>query len=68
MTLVNGRVSSFDEHRGLGKIITDDGTVYSFHCTMIADGTRTIAVDTDVKFEISPGPLGRWEATAITPA
>jgi cold shock CspA family protein len=62
---VTGKVSSFDEHRGLGEITGADGTVYPFHCTVIVDGTRTIAVDTPVEFEVRPGLLGRWEAAAI---
>jgi len=65
MTL--GRVSAFDEHRGLGEVTADDGTVYPFHCTAIADGTRTIAVGAGVGFEIRPGRLGRWEAAGIKP-
>ena len=64
---MGGQVSAFDEHRGLGEITAADGTVYPFHCTAIADGTRTIASGTNVEFEIRPGRLGRWEAAAITP-
>ncbi len=60
-----GRVTAFDERRGIGEITGDDGTVYPFHCTVIADGSRTIAVDTAVEFEIVPGHQGRWEAAAI---
>jgi cold shock CspA family protein len=56
----------FDEHRGLGEITGADGVVYPFHCTAIADGTRTITVDTTVEFEIVPGLLGRWEAATVT--
>jgi cold shock CspA family protein len=63
---VTGKVTAFDEHRGLGEITGDDGTVYAFHCTVIADGSRTIAVDTPVEFEVAPGLLGRWEAAAVT--
>ena len=40
---------------------------YPFHCTRIADGSRTIAVKTAVEFELVPGQLGRWEAADITP-
>jgi cold shock protein len=65
---VTGTVSAFDERRGLGEIRADDGTVYSFHCTVIADGTRTIEVGAPVKFEVVPGRLGRWEAAGIKPA
>jgi cold shock CspA family protein len=65
---VEGKVSAFDERRGLGEITADDGTAYPFHCTVIADGTRTIEVGTPVTFEVVPGALGRWEAAAIKPA
>ena len=34
-----------------------------FHCIAIADGSRTIAVGTAVKFDLLP-KLGRYEATA----
>jgi len=64
---VTGRVSEFSEHRGLGDITADDSTIYPFHCTQIADGTRAIAIGARVEFDIVPGPLGRWEAAAIKP-
>ena len=60
-----GSVTAFDDHRGIGEITADDGTVYPFHCTAIADGTRTIAVGTAVDFEVTPGHQGRWEAASI---
>ncbi len=65
---MTGSVTAFDEHRGLGEITAPNGTVYAFHCTAIADGTRTIAVGADVQFEVRPGRVGNWEAAAITPA
>jgi cold shock CspA family protein len=58
-------VSAFDEHRGLGEISADDGGVYPFHCTVITDGTRMIAVGTAVEFAVVAGHLGRWEAAEI---
>lgn len=61
-------MAAFDERRGLGEIDGDDGTRYPFHCTRIADGSRTIAVKTAVEFDVVPGALGRWEAAAIAPA
>jgi cold shock CspA family protein len=64
----HGKVSAFDEHRGLGELLGDDGATYPFHCTAIADGTRTIAVGAVVQFEVVPGRSGRWEAAAIEPA
>jgi cold shock CspA family protein len=62
-----GRVTEFDEYRGLGEVEADDGRRFSFHCTAIADGTRTIPVDTSVEFEVVAGPLGRYEAGSVRP-
>lgn len=64
---MTGKVSAFDDRRGVGEVTADDGTAYWFHCTRIADGTRTIAPGTPVEFEVVPGHKGRWEAAAITP-
>jgi cold shock CspA family protein len=64
---VTGTVVAFDEHRGLGEVEADDGTRYGFHCTGIADGSRTIATDAAIEFEVRAGPLGRWEAARIVP-
>lgn len=63
---MHGKVIAFDEHVGLGEIEARDGQRYPFHCTRIADGTRTVEVGAVVTFEIVPGHLGRWEAAAIT--
>ena len=64
---MNGVVTAFDERAGLGTVTAEDGTAYAFHCTAIADGTRTIPVDTKVTFELRPARGGRYEAAAITP-
>lgn len=64
---MTGTVVAFDEPRGLGEIEGEDGVRYPFHCTRIADGSRTIEVRTAVEFEIVAGHLGTWEAAAITP-
>ncbi len=61
-----GTVAAFDPASGLGEITGDDGTVYPFHSTVIADGTRDIAVGAAVEFDVIPGHLGRWEAAAVT--
>ena len=63
-----GRVTEFDPERGTGLIIGDDGARLPFHCTQIADGTRDIAVDTAVRYDVVPGSLGAWEAAAVEPA
>ena len=64
---MTGAVADFDEAKGYGTIRADDGPEYFFHCTQIADGSRTIAVGTPVAFDVMPGHLGRWEATAVIP-
>ena len=66
-SMLRGTVTTFDEPKGLGTIMAEDGGLYPFHCTQIADGTRTIAVGQAVRFEILP-KLGRYEATAIESA
>lgn len=63
-----GVVTSFDEEKGWGSIRSDDGEEHFFHCTSIADGTRTIETGTEVRFEVRAGNLGRWEAAGIQPA
>ena len=61
-----GTVRHFDEARGLGEV-SDGASAWPFHCTAIADGTRTIAVGAKVAFEVRPGHLGRDEAVGIEP-
>lgn len=62
---MKGTVTDFDDPRGLGTVTAEDGAAYAFHCTAIADGTRTIDVGTAVEFDVVPGRMGRWEATAL---
>ena len=61
---MRGTVTAFDDHKGWGTITGDDATSWYFHCTQIADGSRTIAVGAVVVFEPLPR-LGRYEATHI---
>ena len=60
-----GTVAEFDEAKGYGTIRSDDGRALFFHCTQIADGTRTIPVGAAVEFEVAAGRNGQWEATVI---
>jgi len=64
---MKGIVAAFDKSRGAGEITGADGATYPFHATVITDGTRDIAVGTEVEFEVVPGHLGRWEAARVTP-
>jgi cold shock CspA family protein len=65
--VITGTVADFDEHLGWGTVRSGPGAEHFFHCTAIADGTRTIAVGAAVRYRIVPGRLGRWEAAEITP-
>jgi CspA family cold shock protein len=61
----DGTVTDFDESRGLGEVTDENGTVYTFHCVEIADGTRSIAVGTPVRFDVM-AKFGRYESARIS--
>jgi cold shock CspA family protein len=63
--LRTGTVTDFDERVGLGIVTDARGDVFPFHCTAIADGTRTITVGTAVAFRVVAGRTGRWEAGSL---
>jgi len=63
---LTGTVTEFDDVKGLGTVTGDDGREWFFHCTQIADGSRTIEVGTAVTFEVVPGHLGQWEAARLS--
>jgi cold shock CspA family protein len=66
---IHGVVDEFDEPAGYGWVVADGGRGrWFFHCTAIADGTRSIEVGATVAFAIEPGHLGRFEATDLRPA
>lgn len=65
--MATGTVTEFDDPKGWGTVTSDDGVEHFFHCSAIADGTRTIEVGAAVRFDVVPGPRGRWEASAIAP-
>ena len=62
-----GTVSSFDSHIGAGEV-TERATArtWFFHCTRIADGSRSIEEGTAVEFEVAPGSNG-LEAVGLRP-
>ena len=61
---MRGRVTEFDEGRGLGTITAEDGQTYPFHCTQLTDGSRQVDTGQDVRFDLLP-KLGRYEAGTI---
>jgi cold shock protein len=63
-----GTVATFDDAKGFGTVRDDaTGEEHFFHCTAIADGTRTIGVGAVVTFDVVAGRNGQWEARAIKP-
>jgi cold shock CspA family protein len=62
-----GTVTAFDEHGGYGTVSDAAGTEWTFHCTAIADDTRSIEVGAVVEFDVVPGRMGHWEATNLRP-
>jgi cold shock CspA family protein len=64
---MRGVVARFDDHAGVGTVRVDDGREIFFHCTAIADGSRSITEGTDVEFEVVAGHLGQWEARNLEP-
>lgn len=63
-----GTVVSFDEVKGYGEVQAEDGEGLFFHCTAVADGSRTIPVGARVVFRVVAGHRGRWEATGLVKA
>ena len=63
---VLGPVVAFDAARGLGTVEAGDGRRLPFHCTAIADGSRTVEVGAAVAFVVVAGHLGRAEARGLT--
>ncbi|MGH9278204.1 MAG: cold shock domain-containing protein [Acidimicrobiales bacterium] len=61
----DGLVIAFDDDAGHGRVRREDGEELFFHCTAIADGSRTIEVGATVSFLVVPGHNGQWEATDL---
>lgn len=65
---ITGVVASFDEERGIGTVRSEAGEEHFFHCTAIADGSRTIDEGAAVTFRVVAGRRGQWEATDLEAA
>ena len=61
----DGVVRFFDVPAGLGVVDDGVGNSWMFHCTQIADGTRSIEPGQAVRFDVRPGGPGRFEAFAV---
>ena len=56
---------AFDPDRGLGTVRDDGGSELAFHCTALADGTRSVEVGTRVVYVIAAGHRGLVEARGL---
>lgn len=65
--VLRGTVTAFSDEDGLGQVTGDDGGVHPFHCTAVADGSRTVEVGTLVSYQLVPAHHGRLEARPVTP-
>jgi len=70
--LRRGIVVGFDDPAGYGTIAetepdNDSGEEWFFHCSAIADGSRTIDPATAVICRVAAGRMGQFEAIDIRP-
>lgn len=63
--MLTGRVARFDEHRGDGVLVADDGETFYFHCVDLADGTRSVPVGARVTARRVVGHCGADEAAHV---
>jgi hypothetical protein len=63
---VIGRVESFDDGRGDGVLLSDDGERFYFHCVSIADGSRHMEAGVRAHGERHVGHVGRDEIVDVS--
>jgi hypothetical protein len=63
---VAGVIESFDDRRGDGVLLSDDGERFYFHCVSIANGTRHIEPRVRAQGHRRVGHVGRDEVLDVT--
>jgi DNA-binding transcriptional LysR family regulator len=63
---VVGYIESFDDRRGDGVLLSDEGERFYFHCVSIANGTRHIETGVRAHGERRVGHVGRDEISKVT--
>jgi cold shock CspA family protein len=63
---VEGAIETFDDRRGDGIFLSDDGERLYFHCVSIANGTRLIEPGVRAQGERRVGHVGRDEVGAVS--
>ena len=58
--MVTGTVKWFNDAKGFGFIVQDNGgpDVFCHHTAIVADGFRTLAEGQKVEFDVTKGPKG----------
>jgi cold shock CspA family protein len=62
---IPGVVESFDEDRGDGWVLSEEGERFYFHCVSIGDGSRQISVGARVLATRHVGHVGRDEVVNL---
>jgi hypothetical protein len=62
---VVGYIESFDDRRGDGVLLGDEGERFYFHCVSIANGTRHIETGVRAQGERRVGHVGRDEVSMV---
>jgi hypothetical protein len=62
---VVGFIESFDDHRGDGVLLSDEGERFYFHCVALVNGTRHIELGVRARGERRVGHVGRDELIAV---
>jgi hypothetical protein len=62
---VIGLIESFDDRRGDGVLLSDEGEQFYFHCVSIVNGTRHIEPGVRAQGERRVGHVGRDEVAAV---
>jgi cold shock CspA family protein len=62
--MLSGEVVDFDGTKGLGTVRGENGVDYLFHVIEITDGTRTVELGQQVRFQPLP-KFGRFQAGQI---
>ena len=58
--MTKGKVKWFNDKKGFGFIVPDDGSkeLFAHHSSILGDGFKTLAKEQEVEFEIENGDKG----------
>ena len=65
--MATGKVKWFNDAKGFGFIVREDGPdLFVHHTAIVAEGFRSLAEGQEVEFEVTQGPKG-LQATNVRP-